>query len=62
MKDALTCTPFNLMIDRLTRMEPKIDDDGYFGADFHIIDLNGASYPVEVFVHAGGVMMFFREP
>ena len=62
VKSALGETPVAGMVKATTQLTPKIDEDGYFGADFLLILNNDESLPAEMFVHSDAIKMFFREP
>ena len=62
VKAALGETPVAGMVRGTTQLTPKIDEDGYFGADFLLILNNDESFPVEMFVHSDAIKLFFREP
>ena len=61
IQTAFVGSPFDGKVTGNTRLQPKIDDDGYFGADFDVAFEDGSTLPVEVFVLREGVTLFFRE-
>jgi hypothetical protein len=60
--EALAGTPFYAEAKEISQLRPKLDDDGYLGADFDMVFNDGSTLPAEIYAYSVGLVLFFRKP